>query len=275
MFKIILPSIFLILILTSCKNSKTDAKIYAADTLSAQKEIRISSEVNPFDLYIINICQKFSRTNQFVDELFVFISKHNSFKGGVIMIAFWWLWFPSIDEDKRTRRVKIIMSLLSGFVAILIARILVLSLPFRLRPINNPDLHLVLPYGTENMGLDELSSFPSDHAILFFAIATGLFFVSKKAGIIAFLYTIIFITFSRVYLCYHYATDVIAGAVIGILVSYFICHNRWMLKFGELLYGFSIKKPQFFYPVFFIITYALSNLFNDLRAAVSFIIHAF
>jgi undecaprenyl-diphosphatase len=191
------------------------------------------------------------------------------------MIAFWWLWFPSIDEDKRTRRIKIIMSLLSGFVAILIARILVLSLPFRVRPINNPDLHLVLPYGTENMGLDELSSFPSDHAVLFFAIATGLFFVSKKAGTIAFLYTIIFITFSRVYLCYHYATDVIAGAVIGILVSYFICHNRWLQKFGELLYGFSIKKPQFFYPAFFIITYALSNLFNDLRAAASFIIHAF
>jgi len=225
------------------------------------------------DITVINISQIFSRKNHFIDELLVFISKNNFFKGGLLIIAFWWLWFPPNNQDTSKRRVKIILGLLSGFVAIFIGRVLVLCMPFRVRPINNPDLHLLLPYGTDNSGLDKLSSFPSDHAVLFYAITTSLFLIARKSGILAFFYTIFFITFSRVYLGFHYATDVIVGALIGITVSYFIFNNKLAQKLGEKIYVLSIKKSQFFYPAFFIISFELANLFEDMRALITFLTH--
>ncbi len=229
--------------------------------------------VTGLDMTVINIFQKFSKNNHFIDELLVFISKNSFFKGGLLIIAFWWLWFPPNNQVTSERRVKIILGLLSGFLAIFIGRVLVLCMPFRVRPINNPDLHLVLPYGTDNIGLDKLSSFPSDHAVLFYAIVTSLFLIARKAGILAFLYTIIFITFSRVYLGFHYATDVIVGALIGITVSYFIFNNKYAQKLGEKIYGLSIQKSQFFYPAFFIISFELANLFEDMRAGITFLTH--
>ena len=101
--------------------------------------------VTGLDMLVINFTQKFSKKSHFIDELLVFISKYSFFKGGILIIAFWWLWFPPNNQDTSERRVRIILGLLSGFLAIFIGRVLVLCMPFRVRPINNPDLHFVLP----------------------------------------------------------------------------------------------------------------------------------
>lgn len=247
--------------------------VYNIPQQTSKTKIESVISVTGFDMSVINIFQKFSKKNQFIDELMVFISKNSFFKGGLLLIVFWWLWFPPNHQDTSKRRVKIILGLLSGFFAIFIGRVLVLCMPFRVRPINNPDLHLMLPYGTDNIGLDKLSSFPSDHAVLFYAIATSIFLIARKAGIVAFIYTLVFITFSRVYLGFHYATDVIVGALIGISVSYFIFNNKFAQKIGEKIQSLSIRKSQFFYPAFFIISFELANLFEDMRASITFITH--
>ena len=59
-------------------------------------------------------------------------------------------------------------------------------------------------------------SFPSGHALSSFAAATALFFFHKKTGLLAYLLAAC-IAFSRLYASVHYPTDVLAGAVLGIL----------------------------------------------------------
>jgi undecaprenyl-diphosphatase len=274
------PKILLLVLLAgfiACKNIPSFYVSGAAAQKNAEAVESISSNwtaVNSFDLSVINFFQKFSHKNEFIDNFFMFFTYNNFFQGGVLLIVFWWLWFLPDEEKQHDRRVKIILALISNFVAIFIGRIIVHVTPERLRPLNNPELSLVLPFGVHNNYVDNLSSFPSDHAVLFYSIATGLWIVSRRAGIGAFIYTSVFIILTRIYCCYHYATDVIAGAIVGIAVTYLICENLWAQRMGEKIYAVSRQKPQFFYPFFFVISYQLSNLFEELRNAMAFFLHS-
>jgi undecaprenyl-diphosphatase len=57
-------------------------------------------------------------------------------------------------------------------------------------------------------------SFPSDHATFAFAVAAGLFLVSKRLGFTALILAAL-IALSRVYVGEHYLSDVVVGALIG------------------------------------------------------------
>lgn len=61
-------------------------------------------------------------------------------------------------------------------------------------------------------------SFPSGHALSAFAAATILAFFNKKRRKIFYSIAIL-IAFSRVYLGYHYVSDIIGGAIMGWFIS--------------------------------------------------------
>lgn len=230
--------------------------------------------INNFDLPIIHFFQQFSQKSKIADESMAFFAGSHLVKGGII-IAIWWFWFLPVTPETIKRRVMIILSLLASLVALFIGRVLVMTLPYRIRPMNSPELHLTIPFGANFDGLAKMSSFPSDHAVLFFALSTGLYLASKRVGLFAFLYTLFFISLTRIYLCYHFPSDVMAGAIIGIAVSYFVCTNNWMQELGKKIYTFSEKKPQFFYPAFFLLNYQLIDLFGEMRDITWFFIHHF
>lgn len=60
-------------------------------------------------------------------------------------------------------------------------------------------------------------SFPSGHTAASFAAMTALFLAKMKKAWIAALILAVLIAFSRVYFYVHYPTDVLGGAVVGIL----------------------------------------------------------
>lgn len=61
-------------------------------------------------------------------------------------------------------------------------------------------------------------SFPSGHTSASFAAATAIYAIDRRWGTAAYILAVL-IGFSRLYLGVHFPTDVLAGAVIGILAA--------------------------------------------------------
>lgn len=74
-------------------------------------------------------------------------------------------------------------------------------------------------------------SFPSGHTFAAFAAAFCISRFYKKAGIAAYILASI-IAFSRMYLFVHYPTDILGGAVLGILTGILACYlmNQYYKK---------------------------------------------
>ena len=82
----------------------------------------------------------------------------------------------------------------------------------RIRPYDlNSTVNLIVPPESE-------FSFPSGHTFFAFGAATIIFIYNRKLGIAAYLVAFA-IAFSRLYLYVHFPTDVILGAVFGVLTA--------------------------------------------------------
>jgi len=69
-----------------------------------------------------------------------------TFKGYLLIPVLWWMFFQP-GERREWRREMALATIASGLVALAVGRFLAHFLPFRLRPIYNPNLHL--PFATE------------------------------------------------------------------------------------------------------------------------------
>ncbi len=230
--------------------------------------------MNLFDVGITTFLNQFSQHSRLLDTAVSFLAANHLFKGGVLAVIIWWAWFKT-DEQKPAHRQHILATLCSCVVAMAVARVLALTLPFRLRPLHQESLHLLLPYGMEPATLDGWSSFPSDHATLFFALAAGLCLVNRKVGILALLYTAVFIALPRVYLGLHYPTDIIAGALIGIIVA--LAGNKLLAhgKYLQAIESWAQAKPHLFYPLLFLFTYQIADMFNGSRGVIKLAVTLF
>ena len=61
-------------------------------------------------------------------------------------------------------------------------------------------------------------SFPSDHAVMAGAVAAGLWWVDRRLGAVALVLALL-MAFARVYVGAHYPGDVVAGLLVGALVT--------------------------------------------------------
>lgn len=90
-------------------------------------------------------------------------------------------------------------------------------LPMRQRPrFAHPDL--VFAPTSYGVTLDDWSSMPSDHAMLVAAIVAVVWAGGRGAGALAALWGIAAVCLPRVYFGFHYASDIVAGFGLGLLV---------------------------------------------------------
>lgn len=224
--------------------------------------------INRLDTEVLYFVNQFARNSASFDLFVKFVSENPLLKGGLFSVILWFFWYRI--EDRKTTRLHILAGLMGCFVTMTLARIMALSLPFRLRPMHNAGLKFMLPIGLEERVLDGMSAFPSDHAALFFALSTSIWFVSKKAGIFSFLYTIVVICLPRLYLGFHYLSDLLGGAILGIFIVVLMNQPLVLTKLTQPLYAVERKYPALFYCTFFLITYQIADLFEGIRSMVRF-----
>ncbi len=230
--------------------------------------------MNIFDDSIIKFFNSASQKSEFFDSLVDFIVGSNLIKGGLIISTLWFFWFQR-SEKLIFRRERVIIALISCLVAIATARFLALVLPFRIRPYLNPQLHFKMPFGNGPKNLATWSSFPSDHAVLFFSLATGIYLISRKTGMLAYLFVILFIGLPRIYMGYHYPTDILIGAIIGILITLAISINKIHQPITQKINKLAYTFPGLFYAIFFLLSYQIVTLFGDSRNTGVYFFHVF
>lgn len=221
--------------------------------------------MNSFDASIIFYVNRLSRESLVFDHFMGYMTQYNLLKGGVLALFIWRIWFKEGDLGRKYVTAAIISSL----AAIAVARGLALSLPYRARPLHEASLSFIVPYGVSPKLLDGWSSFPSDHAVLFFCLSTGIFFASRRLGAIALAYSALFICLPRVYLGFHYPTDILAGAALGVFIAW--AGNAYCARSRafESSYGWLDLRPGLFYPGLFLVTYQIADLFDSGRGALS------
>lgn len=114
-----------------------------------------------------------------------------------------------VFKKHRTDGVTMLLALL---LCVLIGNIGLKPLIARARPFTlNTEITLLIPSPTD-------FSFPSGHTMSSFAAATVVFCKDRRMGIGAVILAAA-IAFSRLYLYVHYPSDVLGGAIIGIMLG--------------------------------------------------------
>jgi len=228
--------------------------------------------LNQLDTSILHYFISVSKNLPAVNSFMRFIVDNELLKGGIVVSLLWYLWFRKDDNSAGEKRQRIILTLMSCIFAVFVARLLTNVLPFRLRPLVSDNFKIFYPYNSMVDGLSLETSLPSDHAVLFYALATGIFLVSKKEGILAYLYVSLIICLPRVYLGLHYPTDILLGAAIGVIITIaFFFIKIWQPVTTKIM-QFSEKYPGLFYSLFFLISFEIGSLFDSLREAMHFLL---
>lgn len=185
-------------------------------------------------------------------------------KFGVFVAMIIWLWFKPADDQVGIRKA-LVVAVAAGLVAMLVARVLALNLPFRERPFVRAELGLHF-YRDYDPGLRPWSAFPSDHAVLAFALSMGIWRVSKAVGVAALIYGLLAICLPRLYMGLHHPSDIAGGALIGIAAFWLFDRSRISKRISDFALTQERRRPQAFYLVWFLVLIELSIMFENFRS---------
>lgn len=204
-----------------------------------------------------------------LDQLVVFLSQSDLLKGGVVMGVVWAVWLLAREDQGRIRGA-LLSALFGSLIALFVARVLAYVTPLRIRPLLDGALHFRAPIGLPaQTNWTSWSSFPSDHAALFFALAWGVWLASKRTGRWLLGYVVVVVCLPRLYIGIHYASDLLAGALLGILFTSLLHTVLFRRLIGRHVLAWEERWPGVFYFLFFLLAYQVATLFWDLRVALS------
>ncbi len=219
--------------------------------------------MNLIDQQILLGLNQFARRSVALDHAVNMIAHANLVKGYVMVGVLVWLWSAADPEKRRRNRQIILCTAVAGVFAIAFGKLLEHTLPFRPRPVHTAHFGFVPPFGGSELILESASAFPSDHAVFFSALATGVWFISGRLGVAAHLYALIVIYLPRLYVGFHYPTDIMGGAAIGIaftIVANQPGFRRWL---AEPLLGWAERNARLSLIVLFLGAIQFATLFLE------------
>lgn len=140
-------------------------------------------------------------------------------------------WFTRIHKNRQ----MVITTLLSACVGFSVGSILS-HFFYRDRPFVHHTVNQLVEHSAN-------ASFPSNHSIGAFVIATGIWLFRKKDGVI-WLILAGLISFSRIWNGVHYPSDVITGAFIGVISAFMVYQmvHRWSVAHKCLNAGINLYE---------------------------------
>lgn len=162
----------------------------------------------PFEFSILDFIQQYLRTD-FGNVAMPFLSQLGNYAAVWLAAAFLLLLFPRHRKDGLAVVLAIGMAAVCG-------NLILKPLAARIRPCDvNTAIQLLIPRPHDY-------SFPSGHTAAAFGAVSALFFRRNKLWIPAAVLAVP-MAFSRLYLYVHYPSDVLAGAILGILLGWAAC----------------------------------------------------
>ena len=210
--------------------------------------------------------------NWLVDRLVVEQESNRLLKGAVFVAIYWYFWFrPGSDQEKRRKRIIAIM--VGILLAIPATRLIALTVPFRIRPIDDPTLVHYL--SVESSGWEQWSGFPSETATYICALAFGIAYLSRRLTIPVILYVAVWICLPRLYLGIHYASDIVVGAAVAVTAVWAALRIEWLrTTLASRLLALMEASPQVFYPAAFLVSYEMASVFSEIRSPMHVVLSA-
>ncbi len=223
--------------------------------------------IDHFDHYVMSLMSGWAQHSVFLNKFIVQFLSLYTIKSLPVFAALWLLWFSG---DAIKNRQAVLQAFVAMFIAGAVSRVVQDFLPERVRPLHSGDPYFTPPVGLppEAGALEHWSSFPSDHAAVFFALSTALWLFSRPLGVVSYAWSILIICLPRLFAGYHYASDVIGGAIIGVLAA--LLAAPWVAaKLAPWVWAAEKRSKGLFYAGFFILSFEVATMFDDVRLAGS------
>lgn len=165
-----------------------------------------------FDIKLFYWLNSFAFQTDWIDALIVFRAQYLGYGVSAALLIFVAVTFLRRYERFREKAIQAATLAFSSAIAARWGiKPLIAFFYDRARP------YEVLPM-VKKLFEDQSSAFPSGHALFFFALATGVYFYYPKTGILFFL-AAFSITVARVMAGVHWPSDIVGGAVLGIVTA--------------------------------------------------------
>lgn len=120
---------------------------------------------------------------------------------------------------------------------------------------------------------NNLGSFPSDHAGYFIALSLGVWFASRRFGIVALIWTLAVIFPAKLISGQHTLLDILARALIG-AVLLFTCQllaSGWSSGIFGRLSDWTLKNRVWSSPLLFLVVFELTSTLAHIREFLKFL----
>ncbi|MCL4376677.1 phosphatase PAP2 family protein [Candidatus Parvarchaeota archaeon] len=184
---------------------------------------------NSFDLSVFKLInEKWSIS--FLDSFFAGVAIYGREYFWIPVVLLMWVLGSAFNNEKAKKGAVMLVIV---FIAIIIIGLSLKAVYYRPRPFLNPLLssidHVLVPKDLD-------SSFPSGHALIVAGGAAVSFLFLRKRYSIPLVIEAALVSYSRVYVGVHYPTDVIAGVILGVAISFIICSILINNKYFNKLY---------------------------------------
>lgn len=158
----------------------------------------------------------FAYSHSIIRVCAIFMASDLQYVIAIVLLIFIFRSKKNLTKNRIKKNIFIaISSVTSGLIARVLIKPIILFFIHIPRPyVSLSQIHLLIPPLTA----ENYQSFPSGHALFFFAIAYMIYLYNKRWGYF-FLSLATLMVIGRVMVGVHYPLDILGGAAIGILVS--------------------------------------------------------